>query len=67
MDRKTVKLMAAGGIAQADTARALAICTVTLRKHYRAELTNGMTALNTIVIIAHIERIKAGEFQAIKC
>ena len=26
-----------------------------------------MTALNTIVIIAHIERIKVGEFQAIKC
>ena len=60
-------VMVAGGIAQADIARARGISAVTLRKHYRAELTNGMTALNTIVNIAHIERITAGEFQAIKC
>jgi hypothetical protein len=67
VDRDTVSVMVAGGIAQADIERARGISAVTLRKHYRAELTNGMTALNTIVIIAHIERIKAGEFQAIKC
>jgi len=67
VDRDTVSVMVAGGIAQADIARARGISAVTLRKHYRAELTNGMTALNTIVIIAHIERIKVGEFQAIKC
>ena len=58
--------MVAGGIAQVDIARARGISAVTLRKHYRAELTNGMTALNTVVIIELVKRIKAGEFPAIK-
>ena len=66
VDRDTVSVMAAGGIAQADIARARGISEPTLRKHYRAELSAGMTALNTMVILAHIERIKAGDFQAIK-
>jgi hypothetical protein len=38
----------------------------TLRKHYRAELSAGRTALNTIVLIEHLKRIKAGDFQAIR-
>jgi hypothetical protein len=59
-------VMVAGGIAQVDIARARGISALTLRKHYRAELTNGMTALNTIVLIGHVKRIKAGDFQAIK-
>jgi hypothetical protein len=66
VDRDTVSVMIAGGIAQVDIARARGISTVTLRKHYRAELTNGMTALNTIVLIELVKRIKAGEFPAMK-
>jgi hypothetical protein len=66
VDRDTVSVMVAGGIAQADIARARGISMVTLRKHYRAELTNGMTALNTIVLIELVKRIKAGEFPAMK-
>ena len=66
VDRDTVSVMAAGGIAQVDIARVRGISAVTLRKHYRAELSAGMTALNTTVILAHIERIKAGDFPAIK-
>ena len=66
VDRDTVSVMAAGGIAQVDIARARGISAVTLRKHYRVELSAGMTALNTTVILAHIERIKAGDFPAIK-
>jgi hypothetical protein len=66
VDRDTVAAMAAGGIAQADIARCRGISEPTLRKHYAEELATGMTALNTMVILAHIERIKAGDFQAIK-
>src|ERR1700733_14601393 len=66
VDRDTVSVMAAGGIAQADIARCRGISEPTLRKHYAEELATGMTALNTMVILAHIERIKAGDFQAIK-
>src|ERR1700722_8849020 len=66
VDRDTVSAMAAGGIAQADIARCRGISEPTLRKHYAEELATGMTALNTMVILAHIERIKAGDFQAIK-
>jgi hypothetical protein len=58
--------MVAGGIAQNDIARARGISAVTLRKHYKQELAAGTTALNTIVLIEHIRRIKAGDFQAIK-
>jgi hypothetical protein len=66
VDCDTVSAMVAGVIAQVDIARARGISAVTLRKHYRAELTNGMTALNTIVLIELVKRIKAGEFPAMK-
>ena len=66
VDRDTVFTMVAGGIAQVDIARARGISAVTLRKHYRAELTNGMTALNTIVLIEHVKRIKLGDMMAIR-
>ena len=55
-----------GGIAQVDIARARGISAVTLRKHHRNEIDAGTTALNTIVLIEHVKRIKAGDFQAIK-
>src|SRR5580693_9394179 len=58
--------MVAGGIAQADIARARGISAVTLRKHYRAGLSAGAASLNTMVLIEHVKRIKAGDFQAIK-
>jgi len=66
VDRDTVSVMVAGGIAQVDIARARGISTVTLRKHYREELDAGTARLNTMVILEHIKRIKAGDFQAIK-
>ena len=66
VDRDTVAAMVAAGIAQADIARCRGISEPTLRKHYRDEIDTGITALNTMVILAHIERIKAGDFQAIK-
>jgi hypothetical protein len=65
-DRDTVSLMAAGGIGQVDIARARGISTRTLQKHYRTELTTGASTLNTIVLLEHMKRIKAGDFQAIK-
>lgn len=58
--------MVAGGIAQEDIARVRGISLNTLRKHYRMELTTGATALNTIVIVEHMKRIRNGDFQAIK-
>jgi hypothetical protein len=58
--------MVAGGIAQADIARARGISEPTLRKHYRKELDSGQTVLNTVVLIEWVKRIKAGDFQAIK-
>ena len=66
VDRDTVSIMAAGGIAQEDIARARGIGAVTLRKYYKQELAIGATTLNTIVLIEHVKRIKAGDFQAIK-
>jgi hypothetical protein len=66
VDRDTVSVMVAGGIAQADVARARGISEPTLRRYYRAELDSGATAINTIVLIEHLKRIKAGDFQAIK-
>jgi hypothetical protein len=66
VDRDTVSLMVAGGIAQDDIAAARGISTNTLRKHYLTELTTGATALNTIVIIELVKRIKAGDLAAIK-
>lgn len=66
IDRDTVSVMVAGGIGQEDIARARGISPVTLRKHYRTELTTGATALNTIAIIQHVKRIRAGDFAAIK-
>lgn len=66
VDRDTVAAMVAAGIAQADIARCRAISEPTLRKHYKEEIRTGTTTLNTMVILAHIERIKAGDFQAIK-
>lgn len=66
VDRKTVEIMVAGGIVQADIARARDISENTLLKHYRAELDSGMTALNTKVLLAFIKRIEEGDFQAIK-
>jgi hypothetical protein len=59
-------VMVAGGIGQDDIARARGISAVTLRKYYKQELANGATALNTIVLIEHVKRIRAGDFQAIK-
>ena len=66
LDRDTVKVMVAGGITQADIARSRGISLPTLRKHYRAELDNGATELNTMVIVEHIKAIKRGDFAAIK-
>jgi hypothetical protein len=66
VDRDTVSVMVAGGIAQSDIARARGISLGTLRKHYKTELETGATALNTICIIEHVKRIKTGDFQAIK-
>lgn len=66
VDRDTVMIMVAGGIGLVDIALARGIGITTLRKYYRTELTTGMTALNTIAIIEHVKRIKAGDFQAIK-
>jgi len=65
-DRQTVSIMAAGGIAQEDIARARGLSPKTLRKHYRHELQTGATTLNTVAIIEHVKKIRAGDFQAIK-
>jgi hypothetical protein len=66
VDRETVALMIAAGIAQSDIARVRRISEKTLRLHYRQEIDNGTTQINTIVLMAHLERIRAGEFAAIK-
>jgi hypothetical protein len=65
-DRDTVAVMVAGGIAQADIARARGISERTLRNHYKDEIEAGATHLNTVVLVEWIKRIKAGDFQAIK-
>jgi hypothetical protein len=66
VDRDTVSVMVAGGIAQVDIARARSISVGTLRKHYRQELATGATVLNTIAITEHVKQIRAGNFHAIK-
>jgi hypothetical protein len=63
VDRDTVAAMVAAGIAQADIARCRGISEPTF---YKGEIKTGTTTLNTMVILAHIERIKAGDFAAIK-
>jgi hypothetical protein len=66
VDRDTVSVMVAGGIAQVDIALARGINVTTLRKYYKKELATGATELSTIAIVAHIKLIKAGDFHAIK-
>lgn len=66
VDRRSVSVMVAGGIAQADIASARGISVGTLRKYYRQEIRNSTTALNTIVLIEHVKLIRAGNFQAIR-
>jgi hypothetical protein len=66
VDRDTVIAMVAAGIAIADIAKVRGMAEKTLRRHYHHELENGQTVLNTMVIIEHIKRIKAGDFQAIR-
>jgi hypothetical protein len=66
VDRDTVTVMVAGGIAQVDIASARGISLPTLRLHYRAELDNGANQINTVVLIEHLKCIKAGDFAAIK-
>lgn len=66
VERNTVKLMVAGGIAQADIARAKGMAKNTLYKYYAEELAVGKTEIDTIVIVEHMKRIRAGDFQAIK-
>jgi hypothetical protein len=66
VDRDTVSAMAAGGISQEDIARVRGISRNTLLKHYRHELDTGAAALNTVVIIELVKRIKAGDFAAIR-
>jgi hypothetical protein len=65
-DRDMITVMVAGGIKQADIARAKGIDIKTLRKHYREELDNGASSINTMVLVEHIKLIKKGEFQAIR-
>jgi hypothetical protein len=60
-DRDMITVMVAGGITQADIARAKGIDLKTLRKHYRTELDNGATELNTMVIVEHVKLIKKGD------
>jgi hypothetical protein len=66
VDRETVRVMVAGGFSHDDIARARGISDVTLRKYYREELDAGAAAVNAMVLVEHIKRIKAGDFQAIK-
>jgi hypothetical protein len=61
-----ITVMVAGGITQADIARAKGISLPTLRKHYREELDNGAASVNTMVLVEHIKLIKGGDFQAIR-
>jgi hypothetical protein len=65
-DRDTVQLMVAAGIEQIHIATNRGISRPTLRKQYKKELAGGATAINGIVIAAHIKRILAGDFNAIK-
>jgi hypothetical protein len=65
-DRDMITMMVAGGITQADIARAKGIDLKTLRKHYREELDNGATSVNTMVLAEHLKLIKKGDFQAIR-
>ena len=65
-DRDMITVMVAGGITQADIARAKGIDLKTLRKHYREELDNGATSVNTMVLAEHLKLIKKGDFQAIR-
>jgi hypothetical protein len=66
VDRDTVSVMVAGGIAQVDIALARGINVTTLRKYYKKEIAAGVTELNTMAIIAHVKLIRAGDFHAIK-
>ena len=56
-----ITVMVAGGITQADIARAKGIDLKTLRKHYREELDNGASSINTMVLVEHIKLIKKGD------
>ena len=66
VDRDMITVMVAGGIKQADIARAKGIDLKTLRKHYRAELDNGASSINTMVLVEHIKLIKKGNSAMIK-
>jgi hypothetical protein len=60
-DRDMITVMVAGGIKQADIARAKGIDLKTLRKHYREELDNGASSINTMVVGEHIKLIEKGD------
>lgn len=66
MDRETVRIMAAGGIQQADIAAARGITENTLRLHYRHELDTGKAQIDELALTSHVNLMKAGDFQAVK-
>jgi hypothetical protein len=65
-DRDTVMAMVAGGIEQKVIAGARGLSRHTLRKHYKNELINGTGKINGVVVAAHVKKILAGDFNAIK-
>jgi hypothetical protein len=59
-------MMVAAGIYLEDIARARGIAKMTLTKHYREEIDNGKTKIDTMVVSEHIKAIKRGDGPMIK-
>ncbi len=66
IDRRTVQIMAAGGIIHGDIAAARGISVPTLYKHYRQELDNGKTAIDTLALQSHVRLMEQHDFAAVK-
>lgn len=65
--RQTVEVMTAGGIDQVGICAVLGIKSLkSLRKHYRREIDTAIPKIHALVVGAHLKKIQAGDFNAIK-
>lgn len=65
--RQTVEVMTAGGIDQVGICAVLGIKSLkSLRKHYRREIDTAIPKIHAMVVGAHLKKIQAGDFNAIK-
>lgn len=64
--RDRVRLMVAGGMDQPCICAVIGCSIPTLHKYFRDDLDHGYAHIGSIVLSAHLDRIKAGDMRAIE-